>query len=480
MSADFQVGDRFFVGGVVHLLSEVEAARLNEGGRLVALPSRVEVIPGDVDRLVRDAVDRAVEGFTALGGVEDSQISEFFKFFASRLAHDETFGEILDANKLDVEAAQSAGRHIGRLVIDEKMRREMVESALVWAESPVRKEETVDVVVHDGWEVQKVAAPLGVVAFVFEGRPNVCVDAAGVLRSGNSCVFRIGSDALRTARAILEGCLKPALRESGLPESAVVLVDSVERSAGLALFSDQRISLAVARGSGPAVRDLGFVARSSGISVSLHGTGGAWMLLGESFEPTRFASTFGHSLDRKVCNTVNAICVPEAVWSTTVPIILGELKKIGERRKAACVVHVVGASRVDLGAEGESIVVEESQPTDLSTEWEWESAPELFVVRTRSFDEGIDLCNTYSPRFVVSVISNSERDHSEAWRRLDSPFVGDGMTRWVDGQFALDKPELGLSNWQHGRTLARGGILSGDDVRTYRFRMSQSDGSLHR
>ena len=480
MSADFRVGDRFFVAGGVHQLSEAEAVRLNQGGRVVGLPTRVEVIPRDVDLLVRDAVDRAVEGFTALGGVDDAQISDFFREFASRLAHDETFDKILVANKVDVEAAQSSGRHIGRLVIDEKMRRGMIESALVWAESPVRKEETIGAVVHDGWEVQKVAAPLGVVAFVFEGRPNVCVDAAGVLRSGNSCVFRIGSDALRTARAILEGCLKPALQESGLPENAVVLVDSLERSAGLALFSDQRVSLAVARGSGPAVRDLGFVARATGISVSLHGTGGAWMLLGETFDSTRFASTFGHSLDRKVCNTVNAVCIPESAWRAAAPIIVDELKQIAERRKASCVVHLVGASEADFGSVDETIIVEESHPSDLSTEWEWDAAPELFVVRTRSFAEAIDVCNTYSPRFVVSVISSSERDHSEAWRRLDSPFVGDGMTRWVDGQFALDKPELGLSNWQNGRTLARGGILSGDDIRTFRFRMSQSDNELHR
>ncbi len=54
------------------------------------------------------------------------------------------------------------------------------------------------------------------------------------------------------------------------------------------------------------------------------------------------------------------------------------------------------------------------------------------------------------------------------------------MTRWVDGQYALNRPELGLSNWQHGRLLARGGVLSGDGVFTVRTRMRQTDADLGR
>jgi glutamate-5-semialdehyde dehydrogenase len=58
--------------------------------------------------------------------------------------------------------------------------------------------------------------------------------------------------------------------------------------------------------------------------------------------------------------------------------------------------------------------------------------------------------------------------------------VGDGFTRWVDGQFALLRPELGLSNWQNGRLFARSGILSGDSGYSVRLRAHQSDPSLRR
>ena len=58
--------------------------------------------------------------------------------------------------------------------------------------------------------------------------------------------------------------------------------------------------------------------------------------------------------------------------------------------------------------------------------------------------------------------------------------MGDGFTRWVDGQYALNTPELGLSNWQFGRLLARGGVLSGDSVYTVRHHAIITDPELHR
>jgi glutamate-5-semialdehyde dehydrogenase len=90
------------------------------------------------------------------------------------------------------------------------------------------------------------------------------------------------------------------------------------------------------------------------------------------------------------------------------------------------------------------------------------------------------LFNRYSPRFVASVISEDPGDHSEMWATLDAPFVGDGFTRWVDGQYALNEPELGLSNWQGGRLACRAGVLSGDSIHTLRLRVTQPDSTVHR
>ena len=94
--------------------------------------------------------------------------------------------------------------------------------------------------------------------------------------------------------------------------------------------------------------------------------------------------------------------------------------------------------------------------------------------------QAVQQFNQYSPHFVASLISADAADHASFYRTVDAPFVGDGFTRWVDGQFALLQPELGLSNWQAGRLFGRGGVLSGDSVYTVRLRARVIDPHLHR
>ena len=97
-----------------------------------------------------------------------------------------------------------------------------------------------------------------------------------------------------------------------------------------------------------------------------------------------------------------------------------------------------------------------------------------------SVDAAVRLCNVHSPRFVASLVSDDRAEHDRFYDAVDAPFVGDGFTRWVDGQYALDTPELGLSNWQGGRLLGRGGVLSGRSVHTVRYRATVTDPGLHR
>ncbi|HEY7293626.1 MAG TPA: aldehyde dehydrogenase family protein, partial [Dehalococcoidia bacterium] len=324
--------------------------------------------------------------------------------------------------------------------------------------------------------------------------PNVFADATGVLRGGNTVVFRIGSDALGTARAIVRCALDPALAAAGLPPGAASLVESADHAAGWAMFSDRRLALAVARGSGPAVAQLGAVARQSGIPVSLHGTGGAWLIAGESAPAAAFAAAVYHSLDRKVCNTLNVCCIVRERAAELVPLFLDALCRAGERRGHGSKLHVVrGSERYVPAAWFEASTrvrraegdVEErlAEPIDtnaLGHEWEWEETPEVTLTVVDSVAEAVDLFNRHSPRLVASLIAADEAQQRWFYRAIDAPFVGNGFTRWVDGQYALRRPELGLSNWQNGRLFARGGVLSGNGVFTLRTRARQSDPDLHR
>ena len=486
-------GDKVLVGTHVIEINDEFSQSLEEGDIVlgIAATGSLKRIPSLTQSMVSDAVAHALSAFEALSACPDDAVNAFFDEAASLLANDDVFDEIAQANSADVSTARNRGRSTTRLVLSSKMRSDMVAAFRMWRDLELTREEKVSEVVHDGWVVEQWRSPLGVIGFVFEGRPNVFADATGVLKTGNTVVFRIGSDALGTANAIMRRVIRPALQKAGLPQNSVVLVDSPEHAAGWALFSDSRLALAVARGSGSAVAELGSIAQQAGVSVSLHGTGGAWMVVGEACDSARLADVVEHSLDRKVCNTLNVVCVTASRAQELVPIVYESARRAGRTRGHAPRIHAVGGVMELLPAGELASVIRDGQSVSepmvsvathdvLGREFEWEENPEFSIVIVDSIEEAVDLFNQYSPQFIVTVVSESEDEFQSVWNRANAPFVGDGMTRWVDGQFALLRPELGLSNWENGRLFARSGILSGDSAFTVRLRARQSNPQLHR
>jgi glutamate-5-semialdehyde dehydrogenase len=488
-----QSGDRVLVGSTLVTVDEDFAKSLNPGDIVLGIASSGQLrrIPQDVHVLASQRVGDALTAFHRLQDVSTSQVNRFFALCAERLADDSLFDSVAQANQADVEAAVARSRSTTRLVLSEKMRSEMIAAFKMWESVEMSFNSLQDTISHSGWEVQQWKAPLGVIGFVFEGRPNVFADATGVLKGGNTVVFRIGSDALRTAQAIMDAVIHPALIESGLPSDSVVLLESAEHAAGWALFSDNRLSLAVARGSGQAVSELGSIAQQSGVPASLHGTGGAWMIVGQNADAVRLSSVVQHSLDRKVCNTLNVVCITTGRAAELVPVVYDAAETAAAVRGLHCRVHTVNGAEEFL-PESVSIEVKradgvhnENQITiarreDISHEFEWEENPEFFIVLVTDVAESVRLFNEFSPQFVVSAISEDADEREVVWKGANAPFVGDGFTRWVDGQFALLRPELGLSNWQSGRLFARGGVLSGDSAFSVRLQVKQTDEELHR
>jgi glutamate-5-semialdehyde dehydrogenase len=484
-----------FGGDRVAYVSEALAAAFRRGDRLLidAASGALLHVPAADHELAAAAVRRARAAFARMGEVSDAAVTAFFDAFAARLEDDAIWGEIALANKGDVAAAQARGRSTTRLITGEAMRRDMIVGLRTWRDAPSPRDRVIERVEHDCWSVDLSAAPLGVVGFVFEGRPNVFADATGVLRTGNTVVFRIGSDALATARAIVRWALDPAIAAAGLPEGSALLVESAAHAAGWALFADPGLALAVARGSGPAVAQLGSIARAAGTPVSLHGAGGAWMVAGESADADRFFATAYHSLDRKVCNTLNVCCIVRSRADELVPVFLDALAQACERR-SGWKLHVAKADLdrlppailqargtvVRAGGPAEEPLVEPIADVDLGREWEWEDTPEVSLKIVDSVPEAVALFNRWSPRFAASLIAEDAADQARFHAAIDAPFTGDGFTRWVDGQYALNRPELGLSNWEQGRLFARGGVLAGDGVFTIRARVRQTSADLDR
>ena len=485
-----------FGGNRLTLVSEDLAARFAPGDRLIVVDRTGDLlhVPAAAQAVAEQAVGRAHAAFQQMGAVPDLAVTAFFEAFAARLEDDGVWARIAEANAADVAAARARGRSATRLEATAGMRRDMIAGLKVWRGAPAGRGRLVERVEHEGWSVEQLVAPLGVVGFVFEGRPNVFADATGVLRAGNTVVFRIGADALGTAQAIVREALDPALAEAALPEGAASLVESPERAAGWAMFADRRLALAVARGSGRAVAQLGAVARQAGTPVSLHGTGGAWMVADASADADRFAAAVFHSLDRKVCNTLNVCCISRRRAADLVPRFLDALWRAGERRGHNCKLHIGEGDQSALPrdwleahvrvrrAEGdrEEPLVERLALDQLGREWEWEDTPEVSLKLVDDALEAAALFNRLSPRLCATLIAEDPAAQDGFYAAVDAPFVGDGFTRWVDGQYALDRPELGLSNWEEGRLFARGGVLSGDSVYTVRTRMKQLEPDLDR
>ena len=366
-----------------------------------------------------------------------------------------------------------------------------------WRDAPLRRDAELGRIEHDGWSVEARRAPLGVVGFVFEGRPNVFADATGVLRTGNTVVMRIGSDALGTAEAIVDHALAPALAAAGLPAGAVSLVRSPARAAGWALFADRRLALAVARGSGrgrrparrrrPPGRDAGEPARH------------------RRRVARRRRGRRRRALPRPPCCTRStARCATRSTCAASRPpgrdLVAGVPRRArrGGRppaaRRPGCTSTPARATRCPPSASPPTVDDRagptactssrrhRSSPTTTSAaEWEWEHSPEVVARRDRRRRRGRRRCATATARgSSPRSISDDPAEHDRFYAAVDAPFVGDGFTRWVDGQYALDTPELGLSNWQGGRLLGRGGVLSGDSVHTVRYRATVTDPDLHR
>ena len=181
----------------------------------------------------------------------------------------------------------------------------------------------------------------------------------------------------------------------------------------------------------------------------------------------RFFAAVYHSLDRKVCNSLNTCCIVESRAAELVPLFLEALQRAGERRRGwklhvaqADLNRVPEALRGQRGevvrAEGprEEPLVETLADAELGREWEWEETPEVSLKVVASVEEAVALFNAHSPQFAASLISSDPAAHERFYQTINAPFVGDGFTRWVDGQYALNRPELGLSNWENGRLFA--------------------------
>ena len=189
-------------------------------------------------------------------GVDDEKINKALKLMADELVRDTN--RILVANALDLDAAKATISEVmlNRLRLDPSRIRAMADGIREIAKLPSplgRVLETVDR--SNGLKIEKVSVPIGVIAIIYESRPNVTSDAAALaLKSGNVCILKSGKEAHRSAAAIVEA-MKRGLRRAGLTEHAVSLVSDVTREGANTLMrATGLVDLLIPRGGAGLIR----------------------------------------------------------------------------------------------------------------------------------------------------------------------------------------------------------------------------------
>lgn len=204
----------------------------------------------------QDILRCAKQASREMSGISAQQKNEALLAMADALC--ESTDAILEANRLDVEQAQGTISDVmtDRLRLDTGRIQSMAEGvrAVAQLDDPTGRLLN-EFVRDDGLVIRKVSVPLGVIAIIYESRPNVTSDAAALaVKSGNVCILRSGKEAHKSARAVT-GALQSGLRRAGLPENAVLLVDDTSRASAHELMTaNGYVDLLIPRGGKGLIR----------------------------------------------------------------------------------------------------------------------------------------------------------------------------------------------------------------------------------
>ncbi len=267
--------------------------------------------------VVADCGRSAQQAAPVLAAAPDTVINGALEAMAQRLTAARS--DVLAANTEDVAAAERAGLTaalVDRLRLDETRLTDMAGQLALLAEAPFPARDRVIEDRPDGLRLVERRRPVGVIGATFEARPNVTIDVASQLvKSRNAGVLRTGSAALRSALALRDHVIAPALADAGLDPDAVQLVADPRRDSALALVRrPDLVPLVIVRGSGETTRTLAAEGARHGVRVLAHADGGGVLYVDGAAEPALATELLVTGLDRLgVCNRVNLLLVADDV-----------------------------------------------------------------------------------------------------------------------------------------------------------------------
>ncbi|MCL5292340.1 MAG: glutamate-5-semialdehyde dehydrogenase [Actinobacteria bacterium] len=342
---------------------------------------------------------------------------------------------ILAANEKDIAEASAKGigaNLLDRLMLNTTRLKEIAEDLLDVA---VLADPVGEVVkgwkVPNGLSIRLVRVPLGVVAMIYEARPNVTVDAAGLcLKSGNAVVLRGGSMAANS-NAVLTEVISKAATGAGIPESAIQVVSSTSREAANELMRlEGYVDVLIPRGGPDLIKS---VLENSRVPVLYAGAGNCHVYVDAAADlPMARRIVINAKCQRpSVCNAAETLLVHSSVADRFVPLAMADLTERG--------VEIRGDERVRALHPEASTATEE--------DW-WTEFHELIMAIkvVDSLDEAIDHINTYGSGHSDAIVTESYEAARRFAEEIDSAAVYvNASTRFTDGaQFGMGA-EIGIS-----------------------------------
>ena len=358
---------------------------------------------------------------------------------------EEKTAALLEANRADLERARAKNltrAFLDRLTLTEGRIEEMAAGLRQIAALP----DPVGAVVEswrrpNGIEISRVRVPLGVIGFIYESRPNVTADAAGLcVKSGNAVLLRGGSEAIES-NGLIAAVLAKALEKAGAPPEAIQFIDVPDREAvGVMLEQDRTLDLIIPRGGEEFVR---YVAERSRVPVLKHDKGVVHVYVdgGADLDMATAIVLNAKTHRPSVCNALETLLVDAAVAARFLPAVAARLSEAGvELRGCPRTVALVPRARPALAAD-----------------WDEEYLDLILAIRVvDGLEEALAHIRRHGSGLAEAIVTNDLARARRFTREVDAAGVlVNASTRLLDGnQFGMGA-EMGIST---SRVHARGPV----------------------
>ena len=390
-------------------------------------------VNSDLSQYCRHTAEAAKAASVELASLDTAIKNEWLQQSASGLIT--SAQEIIAANQRDLSAAPDYGltaAQIDRLRLDDQRIEGIAAALREIAMLPDPVGEIIEGFTRPGGlQISKRRVPLGVVFFIYESRPNVTADAAGIcVKSGNAVILRGGKEALHSSQAIVDILARHAAKV-GIPEKAVQLVSTIDRAAvGEFLSLGDLIDVAIPRGGEGLIRR---VAAEATMPVIKHYDGNCHVYVDESAEIEMAAKIVENAKCQRmgVCNACESLLVHHAIAAKALPAIADRLRQHGVEMR------------------GDDRALEQIPDALPATAEDWSAeylGPVISIAVVDSLQQAIEHINRYGSRHTDAIVTSELRAAEAFTTAVDSSAVMvNASTRFNDGGVFGLGAEIGIS-----------------------------------